>query len=65
MGLFSIIIFLIMEVAESRRGSYKLYILHAASLSGLWTNALLVLMYGLNKLIKVSRNNYNTFVNEA
>jgi hypothetical protein len=65
MGLFSIIIFLMMEVVQSRRGSYKLYILHAASLSGIWSNVLLVLMYGLNKLIKVSQNNYSNFVNEA
>ncbi|KAI6221477.1 hypothetical protein M3Y99_01541800 [Aphelenchoides fujianensis] len=63
-GLLSIVAALSLELGQPHRGSWKLYILHAAALSGLETNVLLLAGYGLYRMIKLIKNDYSQFSND-
>ncbi|KAI6238553.1 hypothetical protein M3Y99_00679000 [Aphelenchoides fujianensis] len=63
-GLLSIVAALSLELGQPHRGSWKLYILHTAALSGLETNVLLLAGYGLYRMIKLIKNDYSQFSND-
>ncbi|KAI6196222.1 hypothetical protein M3Y94_01083000 [Aphelenchoides besseyi] len=63
-GLISVIVCLAIELGQSKRGSWKLDMLHASALFGLWNNILLFAMYGLHKVIKVYKQDYSVFQND-